>query len=379
MNIHFHIDSTYTQEVINFINSNFSIEKNLHIITERRQNLTFVKPDSFTNIYSVDMKNIKETNKLKRILSKLKGNYIRCFYHYLSNDAIILTHLLGLSQKERNWILWGADLYAYIDYNLYSPETKIVLNKNKKIENSPINRVFRSVYHKVMLIIRKKFLQSLDKIMTWNKGDYELACEHYQITPQHIECSYNFGLKKNLQLKSRNKDSKEKIILVGNSGDPSNNHIDIYKALANIEGEFKVLSFLTYGNPVYIEKIIDIGYEILGAKFIPITDHMNREDYFNFIEAIDVVIMNHYRQQGVGNIVAFLQKGKKVYMNDFVTTFEHFKSNGVKVFSISEMLDVLTIDELLFYDSETEQSNAELIYDLFSDDVALKTMKNIFD
>ena len=139
------------------------------------------------------------------------------------------------------------------------------------------------------------------------------------------------------------------------------------------------MSFLTYGNPVYIEKIIEIGYEILGEKFIPITDHMNREDYFNFIEEIDVVIMNHYRQQGVGNIVSFLQKGKKVYMNDFVTTFEYLIGNDVKVFSIKEMMDVLTIDELINYDSEIQQSNSELIYDLFSDETALEKMKNIFD
>ena len=142
VNIHFYIDSTYTQEAINFINSNFNMEKNLHIITGRRQNLKFVKPDSFTNIYSVDMKNLREINRLKRILSKIKGNYIRCFYHYLSNDAIILTRLMGLSQKERNWILWGADLYAYIDYTLYSPETKKLIKKNNKIENSIFQESF---------------------------------------------------------------------------------------------------------------------------------------------------------------------------------------------------------------------------------------------
>ena len=159
-----------------------------------------------------------------------------------------------------------------------------------------------------MKVYRRKFLQSVDKILTWNKGDYELACKHYQITPEHHEFSYDLGLIKDMPI---HKASKEIMVLVGNSGDPSNNHIDIYKALTKIKGDFKVLSFLTYGKTDYIKNIMARGYDILGEKFIPITDHMAREEYFHFIENIDVVIMNHYRQQGVGNIISFLTKREK--------------------------------------------------------------------
>lgn len=377
-NIHFHIDSTYTQEVISFINSNFSNEKNIHIITGDIQDLKFVKPYSFTNIHVVDYKKLREIKKMKNIIEKIKEDNIRCFYHYLSNESIILTRLLGLSKEERNWFLWGADLYAYIDYNLYSQKTKRVIKQIRNNKGSFLKRLFRSIAYKMMFAVRRNFLKSLDKIITWNKGDYKLACDYFGISPMYDEYSYNFGMEKSKHLEEYKKKSKEKMVLVGNSGDSSNNHIDIYEALTRVKGDFKVLSFLTYGDPVYIEKIIKIGYEILGEKFIPITNHMEREEYFDFIENIDVVIMNHYRQQGVGNIVSLLQKGKKVYMNDFVTTFEYLIGNDVKVYSIKEMMDVLTIDELINYDSEIKQSNSEIIYDLFSDEVALKRLKNIF-
>ena len=47
----------------------------------------------------------------------------------------------------------------------------------------------------------------------------------------HSEFLYNLGLKKNAHIKILKKLSKEKMILVGNSGDPSNNHIDIYESI----------------------------------------------------------------------------------------------------------------------------------------------------
>lgn len=379
LNIHFHIDSTYTQETIKFINTNFSMEENIHIVTGNMKVLQFVRPNSFSNIHVVDIKKIKEIRRVKIILKKIKQDNTRCFYHYLSNDSIILTHLFGLYKIERNWIIWGADLYAYIDYNLYSQKTVSLMKDKRNKKSLLLNRIYRTIPYKIMLGVRREFLKSLNKILTWNKGDYKLACNNFLISPIHEEFLYDLGLEKGEFLDEFNNNSKEKLILVGNSGDPSNNHIDIYEALTQIKGNFKVMSFLTYGDQDYIQRIIEIGYEILGEKFIPITDHMKREDYLNFIEKIDVVIMNHYRQQGVGNIVSLLLKGKKIYMNDFVTTFQYMTGNGVKVFSIKELMDVLTIDELIEYESKVKKLNSETIYNLFCHEMALQKMKNIFE
>ena len=105
VNVHFYIDSPYTQETINFINTNFSIEKNIHIVTVRSRNPKFVKPNSYPNIKIVDIRNFKQAMTIKRMISKING--YKTFYHYLSNDCIHLTQLIGISKKERNWILWG--------------------------------------------------------------------------------------------------------------------------------------------------------------------------------------------------------------------------------------------------------------------------------
>lgn len=377
-NIHFFIDSTYTQEIISFINTHFGSERNLHIITESSHNLKFVKPKNYPNIHVVNKIKFKEIKKVKNAISKIDEENIRCFYHYLSNDSIVITKLIGLSKKEHNWILWGADLYEYIDYSLYSIETKNVIKQNRKTSDLLFSEPLKKVYYKCIMAVRKNFLKSLDRIITWNRGDYKLACEHFKITPMHVDYLYNLGLKKESSLLIK-KETKEKMILVGNSGDPSNNHIDIYKALEKLEGDFKVLSFLTYGDPNYIKKIIRIGHEIFGNKFMPITDHMTREDYFKFIEDIDVVIMNHYRQQGVGNIVSFLQKGKKVYINDFVTTYEYLVANNIVVFPIGEIMNNPTMDELIKYDSDIQRENSELIYELFSDEAALQKWTKVLN
>ncbi|PVX46590.1 4-alpha-L-fucosyltransferase (glycosyl transferase family 56) [Flavobacterium sp. 103] len=135
--------------------------------------------------------------------------------------------------------------------------------------------------------------------------------------------------------KSENISRKESInVLVGNSTDPSNEHISIFDMIENeinfIDRIYCPLSYGLYDD--YKDKIIEEGYRRFGDKFIPLTKFMNINEYVNFLKIIDVAIFNHNRQQAMGNTLTLLGLGKIVYMRQGTNSFESLTKRGFQVF-----------------------------------------------
>lgn len=107
-------------------------------------------------------------------------------------------------------------------------------------------------------------------------------------------------------------------ILVGNSADPANNHIDVFRWLLdsgiNFEGR-KIIVPLSYGgSPKYCQVVKDYGRDYFGEQFVPIEDFMPYDEYIETMHSCGTVIMGHLRQQGAGNITAALAIGATVYL-----------------------------------------------------------------
>lgn len=106
-------------------------------------------------------------------------------------------------------------------------------------------------------------------------------------------------------------------IQVGNSAAPTNNHLDAFAALARVGVKQRtVIVPLTYGDPSYRSLVLAAGRARFGGAFKPILDFLEADEYQAVLSACGHVIMNHCRQQAVGNIVAALWRGASVYMND---------------------------------------------------------------
>ena len=98
---------------------------------------------------------------------------------------------------------------------------------------------------------------------------------------------------------------------------------------------------------------------------------MPLNEYEALINQVDVLIMGHLRQQGLGNILKALQHGKTVYLHPEGINYRHFKSRGFAVRSTKDLAEGL---ELI---SEKEQHrNAKLVsqfWDIEQGRIQMKT------
>jgi hypothetical protein len=294
---------------------------------------TSVMPRVFNNIVALT----KAMNKAEKII-----------IHGLFNNHLL--YLLAMQPwllKKCYWVIWGGDLY---------------------IHNAPVkdwrwgkNEFFRR------LVIKR-----MGHLVTYIKGDYDLATEWYGAKGQYHECfMYPSNLYKDYAVPDKQYSGFN--ILVGNSADLSNNHLEVFDKLEVFKDQdIKIYAPLSYGNQAYAKKIIEEGKKKFGDKFKPLTDMMPFDQYLEFLGLIDVAIFNHKRQQAMGNTITLLGLGKTVYMRSDRTTWELFEDIDVKVFDVENIkLDLL--------DEKIKKDNQEKIKKHFSIDNYKKQLQELFN
>ena len=66
---------------------------------------------------------------------------------------------------------------------------------------------------------------------------------------------------------------------------------------------------------------------------------MPLSDYTKLMQTCKVVIMNHYRQQAVGNIISAVYLGAKVFLNKENSAYLYLKGLGCPIYEITEDLN----------------------------------------
>src|SRR5690606_7080247 len=101
--------------------------------------------------------------------------------------------------------------------------------------------------------------------------------------------------------------------------------------------DFNLYVPLSYGSEDYKNRIIKKGKELFGSRFKPLEDFIPYQEYITFLKNIDILILNHRRQQGMGNTIQALGMGKKVFLNSITPQYHLFKKLGIKVFPIENL------------------------------------------
>lgn len=156
------------------------------------------------------------------------------------------------------------------------------------------------------------------------------------IAPQ--AASFTYGFLENLLIPGLESVSGENI-LIGNSADPSNNHLDAFEHLSKLDlGNKKIIVPLSYGgNDKYKQAVVIEGKRRFGENFMPLTDFIPLADYVGLLSSCGIVVFNHTRQQGVGNLVVMGYLGAQIFLNDKSPVLEYYKEEKAVVFAVSAL------------------------------------------
>ncbi|QJR81849.1 TDP-N-acetylfucosamine:lipid II N-acetylfucosaminyltransferase [Alteromonas pelagimontana] len=317
----------FTPPFIKLISKYFCKEKHhFAFITSEKYKFGLSKEDDVTFYHTES-----DFNILKKAM--VRSNKI--VLHGLWRDKIddILIEEPNLLKKSY-WIMWGGDFYF--------PETK---SENRKI-------IIRNVAY----------------LVSGNRGDIQYVREHYSASGRHINsvCYLsNVFYDRDIPPESPH----ALTIQVGNSADPTNNHVDVFQQLHPIiAGNTKILCPLSYCDENNAQTVVSQGKQFFGNRFIPILQYLSLKSYLEILRNVDFAIFHSCRQQGFSNMINLLGMGKKVFINDKSNLCKYFTSLGVTFFSSYNI-------ELSPIDKDAALKNQKIILDNFTEDSLVYSLR----
>lgn len=286
-------------------------------------------------------------SKLYRMVMSMNRADIILIHGLFDVKIMLILVLMPWLVRKSKWIIWGGDLYVL------------------KGRNS-----FRD---KLSSIFKRIIVPNLRSIITYVKGDYEYAVSHYSSKAKFEECIVypsNFFYYRSLD-KSQPRKRITKILL-GNSADPQNNHLQALRKLELIDdGNINLIIPLSYGCRVNAAHVAKQAQDLFGDRAIIIDDFMSLEDYNSLLSSVDLAIFCHDRQQAMGNIITLIGMGKTVVLKRGVSHSEFLTSKGLVYKDFSSLsLETITIEDCVH--------NAEIISAYFNESNCVMQLDTIF-
>ncbi len=351
---HFCGTSPYITKYIDFLKSNrqsFNLNNHHFIIND-------------TNTFQIDQATLQDIKYslvnskwgFISLLNKIKKNDTLIIHGLFNPRLLIYFYLFNRRLVERCiWSIWGGDVYFY------------------RLKND-------SCKNRIIEYLRSRVIPKFPKITCLVRGDYEIVREVYGTNARYI-CSFypnpvDFKL---IESVSDNKRANHKrFVMIGNSGDPSNNHIDAFDKLEKFKHEnIQIICPLSYGDSSYIQETVAYGKKVFGDKFLPLTQFLAPTEYINLLAGIDVAIMNHDRQQALSNILLLLALNKKVYLNGNTTHYKFFIDNGVLVYN-ADLIANASYGHFISLSDTSLKNNATIVKNIFSEHAFISMWKDVF-
>ncbi|WP_206836278.1 TDP-N-acetylfucosamine:lipid II N-acetylfucosaminyltransferase [Marinobacterium iners] len=332
-----------------FIEDNFSLDDHFFWLNGDHDKYPVKQYKSNYKVKRTKTGQVKGLLKLVQLMQVSE----KVILHGLSNSKIILIlFFMPWLLKKCYWVMWGGDLYVH------------------KLGEKNLKWKLREFF-------RRPVIKNMGHLVTYIPGDVELARQWYGAKGKHHECLMYLSnvVDPNIVQAAQEKTEGHTSIniLVGNSADPSNNHIEsLEKLLPYKEDEIKIFVPLSYGDQEHAKKVIETGNAWFGDKFVPLTSFMAFDEYLKFLKSLDIAIFNHQRQQAMGNTIMLLGMGKTVFMRSGVSHWRFLKGLGIKLNDVEKL-------ELCRITTKDAEENASLIRSYFSRENLIRQLNGVLE
>jgi hypothetical protein len=348
------------------------------------------------NQYYILVKN--ETDPLRYVKEdvqthKIEADNLVSLLDNLSLGSVLIFHNLptatySLIDKAHGnytliWIFFGMEVYNdhyfYSQKKLFSNYTKKIAplksTKTKKILKHKLRPYFRYIQSNLPLgpqEHKKKIMEKFEYIGLLYREDFDNIKRIVKLKkPKHLHFSY-YPIEKIVNTKTPIHQPKD-IILIGNSGHPTSNHFDVLKRM----DRFKLMSKnvvlpISYGNAPYIKNLKRYIEDYFATPPTYLEEFLAIEEYNKWLERVSIFILYTKRQQGVGNTIALLYHGAKVFLSKHNTFYHYLKRIGVLVFcyetqcNAKELSEGLTPEQILH--------NRKILYQVLNEQHLLQSL-----
>lgn len=227
------------------------------------------------------------------------------------------------------WSGWGGDYYG----NGFNPSAGLLGPLTSRLARTQFDRSYwidRAIEWKRLARFRRQAARRVDYFSAPVPEDFAVFTRRFKsFSGGYVQLNY-VSVE---DIVSRGHDDiSGHDILVGNSATPENNHLDVFERLTRQDlGDSRLITPLSYGSPEYRDEVVRRGKALFGDRFVPLVTPLPLDEYHNVMASCSVVLMGHFRQQGLGNILRALWQGAHVVLDPKNPVKRYLKSRGVAV------------------------------------------------
>lgn len=342
-----------------------------------------------------DFKYVEDRNGIFKL--KYGETHFDTFIETLSDKDVVVFHSLSPefyyivrnlpSQIKCIWFCFGFEIYN--DSNLFSENslldtiTKKQFALPKETLKKRIKEKVRGSYRlinpklpfspiEIQVQRKREIMNRMNYLGSSFKEDYEKMSKFIGLRKKMFSFWY-FPIERIVDVKDEIILDKPNV-LIGNSGYKTGNHLDVFNKIKNYQfGGRKIIVPLNYGDESYIPVIMGEGGKAFSDAFQPITTFLELSQYNQIIQKCGVAILNNRRQQAVGNTIALLWFGSKVFLSNKNPFYRYLKRIRVIVFSYERDLCEQNISELLTF--EQIKHNRNILFMNLNSELLLKELK----
>ncbi|WP_456376534.1 TDP-N-acetylfucosamine:lipid II N-acetylfucosaminyltransferase [Lutibacter sp.] len=391
--IHIFNDDKFIDPAIKLIEEVYPNQSTYFIIQTVKKPFKYVK---FKKAKTLLIHNKEDEAEFVNYLQKSKVKVV--FFHALDIQKQRLVNLLD-DKIVKVWFIWGFDFYqswGLINIKLYEPETSNFLYsqryyyKKMIIFNNFSFWLFSKFKYRKYLLPKKinnildsnyltefyKATKKIDILVPVVPTEYSLV-NKIGISPTFAPFTYGC-LEDILGDKIEDNVLKSKNILIGNSANPTNNHVDIFEKISKFNlKDRKIYVPLNYsGSSEYIDFVKEKGYHYFGDKFVPVLNFMPLNEYNKLLLSCGFVLFNHIRQQAVGNLITMGYLGAKIFLNKRSPVYKYYKGLGVNIYNLNELNENNLKSNLIIEDVNI---NKNLFFKIYSRDSVHSKVRKLLE
>lgn len=336
--------------------------------------------NEFTDLMQLDFELLR-----RKIMTY--GNLTNVYFHYYNYISKFCLDVLKKSNPGIKfiWVFWSSEFYNLPEFepDLFLPFSKKYIKKTKGTTKKAIRAVLSKIksiatgrpYYKHKALIRS--YHDIDYVASFLEYDYRKIVEYAKANIKYIPFSYlsiHQLISTNLLDKSRN----GSLIMVNHSSDPALNHVEVLEMLATKKITNTVFLPLAYGDKVYGDEVKVEGMRLLPGRIIVQSDFLSKDAYSEKMQEVGFAIFNIKIQQGLGNLLALIWLGVKVFLREENTAYQNLKDWGLHIYSVEQ--DLPTEMFLEFLPESYVAHNRKILSERFSEsrvDEYYRNMLNI--